>query len=369
MKTYKLLTPGPLTTTESVKQKMMFDHCTWDDDYKSITQGIRRELLKLAHVSEETYTAVLMQGSGSFGVESVLTSVVGKEEKLLIVSNGAYGERMEDIARHAGLKYAIYHQDYAKTPSADEINRILETDRGITHVAMVHSETTTGILNDIAAVSRVVKAAGKTMIVDAMSSFAGVDIPVEELGIDFIISSANKCIQGVPGFSFIICRRKELEESAGKARSLSLDLYDQWKTMEKDGKWRFTSPTHAVLAFAQALRELEEEGGIDARSKRYYSCNRLLIEKMKELGIRSYIDMEYQGPIITTFFYPENHSFSFSEMYHFIKERGYAIYPGKLTDADTFRIGNIGEIYEEDILNVFELLKEFFAKIHAGHAA
>ena len=200
------------------------------------------------------------------------------------------------------------------------------------------------------------------MIVDAMSSFGGVDIPVGEWGIDFLISSANKCIQGVPGFSFIIANKEKLMQSKGKARSLSLDLYDQWETMNKDGKWRFTSPTHVVLAFAQALREMEEEGGIPARNKRYTENNHLLIEKMKELGIRPYIDAEHQGPIITTFFYPESHTFSFGEMYQYIKERGYAIYPGKVTEADTFRIGNIGEIYREDILKVSELLKEFLEK-------
>ena len=286
MVNYKLLTPGPLTTTDTVKREMLADHCTWDDDYKQITQKIRRELLELAHVSEKDYTVVLMQGSGSFGVESVITSVVGDDEKLLIVANGAYGERMVDIAEHARISYALYEEEYDKIPSAERVEKLLEEDPAITHVAMVHSETTSGILNDIASVAEVVKAAGKTMIVDAMSSFGGVDIEVGKLGIDFIISSANKCIQGVPGFSFIICNRQKLMESAGKARSLSLDLYDQWKTMEKDGKWRFTSPTHTVLAFAKAMEELKEEGGIPARSKRYYDNNRLLIRKMKGMGIQ-----------------------------------------------------------------------------------
>ena len=359
MVNYKLLTPGPLTTTETVKREMMTDHCTWDDDYKQITQKIRRNLLKLAHVTEDEYTAVLMQGSGSFGVESVLTSVIGEDEKLLIVANGAYGERMKDIADHAKMQYSVYSVPYDQIPSAEEVEKILKNDPAITHVAMVHSETTSGILNDIESVSKVVKAAGKTMIVDAMSSFGGVDIPVGEWGIDFIISSANKCIQGVPGFSFILCNREKLMESKGKARSLALDLYDQWKTMEVDGKWRFTSPTHTVLAFAKAMDELEEEGGIPARSKRYYHNNRLLIEKMKEMGIRPYIDEAHQGPIITTFFYPENHNFSFQEMYQYIKHRGYAIYPGKVTEADTFRIGNIGEIYSEDIEKVCGIMKEF----------
>lgn len=369
MVNYKLLTPGPLTTTDTVKREMLVDHCTWDDDYKQITQKIRRELLELAHVTEKDYTVVLMQGSGSFGVESVITSVVGDDEKLLIVANGAYGERMVDIAKHARISYALYEEEYDKIPSAGKVEEMLKNDPSITHVAMVHSETTSGILNDIASVAEVVKAAGKTMIVDAMSSFGGVDIEVGKLGIDFIISSANKCIQGVPGFSFIICNRQKLMESAGKARSLSLDLYDQWKTMEKDGKWRFTSPTHTVLAFAKAIEELKEEGGIPARSKRYYDNNRLLIRKMKDMGIQAYIGEEHQGPIITTFFYPEHHNFSFQEMYQFIKERGYAIYPGKVTDADTFRIGNIGEIYEEDILKLCDIFEEFFARMKKKKAS
>ncbi|HIX99601.1 2-aminoethylphosphonate--pyruvate transaminase [Faecalicatena contorta] len=369
MVNYKLLTPGPLTTTDTVKREMLADHCTWDDDYKQITQKIRRELLELAHVTEKDYTVVLMQGSGSFGVESVITSVVGDDEKLLIVANGAYGERMVDIAKHARISYALYEEEYDKIPSAGKVEEMLKNDPSITHVAMVHSETTSGILNDIASVAEVVKAAGKTMIVDAMSSFGGVDIEVGKLGIDFIISSANKCIQGVPGFSFIICNRQKLMESAGKARSLSLDLYDQWKTMEKDGKWRFTSPTHTVLAFAKAIEELKEEGGIPARSKRYYDNNRLLIRKMKDMGIQAYIGEEHQGPIITTFFYPEHHNFSFQEMYQFIKERGYAIYPGKVTDADTFRIGNIGEIYEEDILKLCDIFEEFFARMKKKKAS
>ena len=276
-----------------------------------------------------------MQGSGTFGVESVLTSVIGADEKLLICAKGAYGERMEDIVKHAGIDYTIYHEKYDRVPDAGKVNEILKNDPAITHVSMVHSETTSGILNDIESVAKVVKENGRTMIVDAMSSFGGVDIPVGGWGIDFIISSANK------------------------SRSLSLDLYDQWETMNKDGKWRFTSPTHVVLAFYQALKEMEAEGGIPARHQRYVENNRLLIEKMKELGIRPYIDEEHQGPIITTFFYPENASFSFADMYQYIKERGYAIYSGKVTEADTFRIGNIGEIYKEDILKVSELIKEF----------
>ena len=363
---YKLLTPGPLTTTDTVKREMLVDHCTWDDDYKSITQNIRKELLELVHVTEDEYTVVLMQGSGTFGVESGVTSSVGSDDKILVCENGAYGSRMAELARRAGRNVVVYHEDYNKMPDADKVRDILAKDPAITHVGMIHSETTSGILNDIESVGKVVKAAGRTFIVDGMSSFAGVDIDVKGIGIDFIISSANKCVQGVPGFSFIICNRKELMKCQGKCNSLSLDLYDQWETMEKDGKWRFTSPTHVVLAFAKALEELKAEGGVTARAKRYRENNRILVERMRKMGIKTYIDDAHQGPIITTFFTPKVENYSFAEMYEYIKERGYAIYPRKVTDADTFRIGNIGEIYKDDINKVCDIIEEYFDKCHAG---
>ena len=290
---------------------------------------------------------------------TALSSVIGENEKVLICSNGSYGERMTDICEHSKINYVHYKEDYDLVPNAAYIANLLKEDSSITHVAMVHSETTSGILNDIQSVGKVVKDAGKTFIVDAMSSFGGVDIPVLDWGIDFLISSANKCIQGVPGFSFIICRRDKLIESKGKARSLSLDLYEQWKDMDKDGKWRFTSPTHVVLAFSKAIDELIEEGGIAERSRRYYENNRLLIEKMKAMGFATYINSSNQGPIITTFFYPVNTIFKFDEFYKYIKERGYAIYPGKLTELDTFRVGNIGEIYPEDIEKLTDIIKTF----------
>lgn len=358
-KQYKLLTPGPLTTTDTVKQVMLFDHCTWDDDYKQITQSIRAQLLELAHVSAPDYTAVLMQGSGSFGVESVLTSVIGPDEKLLIAANGAYGLRMAEICRHAGIAFTLYEQDNDTRPDPAVVADHLAQDPAITHVSMVHGETTSGILNDVAAVGKVVKAAGKIFIVDAMSTFGGVDVPVADWGIDFLISSANKCIQGVPGFSFILAKRAELEDSQGKARSLALDLYDQWKTMEVDGKWRFTSPTHVVLAFAQALKELKAEGGVPARYARYDENQRLLAENLSAMGFRPYLDTKVQGPIITTFHYPEGAKFTFRQMYDYIKERGYVLYPGKVMEAETFRVGNIGEIYPGDILKLSAILADF----------
>ncbi len=359
---YKLLTPGPLTTSTKVREVMNVDHCTWDNDYKVVTQEIREGLLKIAHASSEKYTTVLMQGSGTFGVESVLTSVVGEDEKVLIITNGLYGKRMVEIVETAKVNFTEYEVSYSEIPKASDIKNILDSDESITHVAMVHCETTSGIINDIASVTKVVKDAGRTMIVDAMSSFGGVDIEVEKLGIDVIVSSANKCIQGVPGFSFIICSKETLTRSAGKARSMSLDLYAQWKGMDRDGKWRFTSPTHVVLAFRQAMEELFEEGGVTARYARYKENNDYLINTMKEIGFGLYIE-ECQSPIITTFISPTNEEYSFEDMYAFIKERGYAIYPGKVTDADTFRIGNIGEIYLEDMVALCDIFKEYMGTL------
>lgn len=358
MKKYKLLTPGPLTTTESVKKEMLFDHCTWDDDYKNITQKIRTQILDFAHADKEIYTTVLMQGSGTFGVESVISSVIGKKEKCLFIVNGAYGERMIDIAKYHDLNYEVIKQEYNLLPDLEKIEEIIQCDNEITHIMMVHCETTTGILNDIKSVGEIAHKYSKVFMVDAMSSFGGIDIDINECKIDFLISSSNKCVQGVPGFSFIIANRKILVESKGKARSLSLDLYDQWIGMDKDGKWRFTSPTHVVLAFSKALDELEEEGGIVARSKRYSRNNRLLRDRLKSIGINSYLDEDIQSPIITTFIY-DNKEFDFEKMYSYIKDRGFAIYPGKLTEVDTFRVGNIGEIYEEDINNLCDIFEKF----------
>jgi len=360
MNNYKLLTPGPLTTTETVKKAMLVDHCTWDDEYKQITVAICTQLLELAHASSETYAAVLMQGSGSFGVESVLSSSIGKQDKLLVISNGAYGDRMAEMAYYNDIKCDILNFFYNETPDADKVNAYLKTHPEITHVAMVHCETTTGILNDIEAIGEVVKTHNKIYIVDAMSSFGGVDIEVEKLEIDFLISSANKCIQGVPGFSFVIAKKSEIMNCKGRARSLSLSLYDQYKEMIKDGKWRFTSPTHVVLAFEQALKELKEEGGIIARNTRFSKNMSYLRANFENLGIKPYLNQEVQSPIITTFEFPKE-NFNFKTMYDFIKARGFAIYPGKLLNLETFRIGVIGEIYLEDIEKLTDVMAEYLS--------
>nr|WP_278287049.1 2-aminoethylphosphonate--pyruvate transaminase [Clostridium sp. AM58-1XD] len=355
---YLLLTPGPLSTSRRVRNGLLKDMCTWDRDYNDIVQDIRRKLLKAAGCSEETYTAVLMQGSGSFGVESVIGTAAGTEARLLVLVNGAYGRRIVEMADYCGVKYEVMEFPEHEICHPQNVDTYLKEHTEITHVAFVHSETTTGILNPVEELAATVKKYGKVCIVDAMSSFGGVPIEVERLGIDYLISSANKCIQGVPGFSFIITKKEEFLKTKGNAHSLSLDLYAQWETMEKDqGKWRFTSPTHVVRAFYEAIQEFEEEG-VEKRYQRYSRMQQLLSSGMDGLGYHPYINPAYQGPIITTFLCPDE-EFSFADFYQYLKERGFVIYPGKISAANTFRIGNIGALEEWDIRHLLHIVADY----------
>ena len=346
---YLLLTPGPLSTTKSVKAVMLRDWCTWDDDYNRIVQDIRRTLVGIA-TENDGYTAVLMQGSGTFAVEATITTAVPAEGKLLVLANGAYGRRIVEIARRIGIDCVVHDSGEIASPDLDRLQDALNTDPAISHVAAVHCETTSGILNPAGAIGRLVADRGRIFILDAMSSFGGMPLDVADVCADYLISSANKCIQGVPGFGFVIARRSELEKTVGRARSLSLDLYDQWNTMEKGGgKWRFTSPTHTVRAFFQALQELKEEGGVAARYERYRNNQRILVDGMLRLGFRSLLPESLQSPIITAFLSPAAPTYDFRKFYGRLKMQGFVIYPGKVTDLETFRIGNIGDVHAEDI--------------------
>ncbi|MFM5415455.1 2-aminoethylphosphonate--pyruvate transaminase [Aeromonas dhakensis] len=350
---YLLLTPGPLSTTATVRAAMLQDSCTWDADYnQGVVEPIRRELVRLATGPEYEgdYSAVLLQGSGSYVVESVLGSAIGVDECLLIINNGAYGARMGEMARCLGLRHHELDCGETSRPEPAAIEAMLARHPEITHLAMVHCETTTGMLNPLDEVAALCQHRGIRLIVDAMSSFGGIPIDMGRLGIEFLISSANKCIQGVPGFGFVIARRAALIACAGRARSVSLDLHAQWQTMEQQGgKWRFTSPTHTVLAFAQALRELDEEGGIEARHQRYSENQHTLVAGMAALGFEPLLPEQWQSPIITAFYSPAHPDYRFADFYQRLKGQGFVIYPGKVSQADCFRIGNIGDVTPERV--------------------
>ena len=357
---YLLLTPGPLSTTRTVKMAMLRDWCTWDDDYNRIIRKLREDLTAMAAADSEEYTAVLMQGSGTFAVESVIGSTIPRDGRLLVLTNGAYGDRIAQIAGVLGIPHIKLDSGEVSPIDFDRMRETLAANPDLTHVAIVHCETTTGMLNDIETAGKIAKEYGKVFIVDGMSSFGGIPIDMSRLQIDYLISSANKCIQGVPGFGFVIARKSELAACKGYARSLSLDLYDQWQAMETGmGKWRYTSPTHVVRAFVQAMQELTEEGGVAARFRRYSDNQKQLTAGMKDLGFRPLLADHLHSPVITSFLYPEAATFTFHDFYAALKQNGYVIYPGKISNADTFRIGNIGDVHEEDIHGLLKGIRNY----------
>jgi len=359
---YLLLTPGPLTTTRTVRESMMQEYSTWDVDYNGIVQSIRTRLVELATsdaANPDTHTAVLMPGSGTFTVESVVGSVIPSDGKLLVLNNGAYGARITTIARMLKVDTVELGQAEIEPTDLGQVEQMLVDDPAITHVAMVHCETTTGMLNPVEAVGEIVRRLGRVFILDAMSSFGGIPMSMELTGAHYLISSANKCIQGVPGFGFVVADRAMLEATEGWARSHSLDLFDQWREMETNGgKWRFTSPTHVVSAFARALDELKDEGGIEARHTRYVANQKTMVKGMRALGFRTLLGDDLQSPIITSFYYPDDAEFEFQKFYDALKSRGFVIYPGKVSHAQCFRIGSIGDVQPEDMTELVGRISE-----------
>ena len=349
---YILLTPGPLSTSPTVRQAMLRDWCTWDDDYNlGVVTPIRRQLVELASATRpEDFTAVLMQGSGTFAVEAMIGSAVPRGGKLLVLANGEYGNRLGRIARTLGIDTVVHDSGELAPPDLAQLDAALTADPAISQVVCVHNETTTGMLNPLVEIAGIVNSHGRQMLVDSMSAFGGIPLDMAELGIDYLVSSANKCIQGVPGFGFIIARITALEACKGNSRSVSLDVYDQWQGMENGkGKWRFTSPTHVVRAFAQALAELHEEGGVAARFARYTENQRRLVAGMEGLGFRCVLPHALHSPIITGFLNPTEDGYEFVRFYNLLKEKGFVIYPGKVTGVDSFRIGTIGHVFPDDI--------------------
>jgi 2-aminoethylphosphonate-pyruvate transaminase len=332
---------------------MLRDWCTWDDDYNlGIVTPVRQELAKLASASApDAYTAVPVQGSGTFAVEATLGSLVPRGARLLVLANGAYGQRIAQIAAALGIDREVHDSGELAPPDAARLDAALAADPSLSHVAFVHCETTTGMLNPLAELCAATKRHGRTLLVDSMSGFGGIPFDAAELGIDALVASSNKCIQGVPGFGFAIVRRALMEAGpAGAPRSLALDLHDQWREMERGrGKWRFTSPTHVVRAFHQALAELAEEGGVAARHRRYAENQRRLVEGMERLGFACLLPHRLHSPIITAFRSPDAPGYEFRRFYQNLKERGFVIYPGKVAGADSFRIGTIGHVFPADI--------------------
>lgn len=356
-----LLTPGPLTTAYEVKAAMLRDWGSWDADFRAMTHELRTRLVKMMGQGHEAYTCVPMQGSGSFAVESMLGTLVPRGARVLVLANGAYGKRAAETLRVMGRSHVVLDKGDYLPPRGYEVARMLADDPSITHVVAVHCETSSGILNPLEEIADAVAHAGCRLLIDAMSSFGAIPIPPGRIAFDALVSSANKCIEGVPGFGFLLVRKDALARCEGNAHSLSLDAHAQWVTMEKTGQWRFTPPTHAVAAFLEALRLHEREGGVEARGERYRANRDALVSGMRKLGFEPLLEARWLSPIITTFFCPADPHFAFDRFYALLKRRGFIIYPGKLTEVESFRLGCIGQI---DVLVINRLLEAVADTLH-----
>ena len=336
-----LLTPGPLTTSDKVKHTMLRDWGSWDDDFRAVTREIRARLLAMLE-APEGYDCVPMQGSGTFSVEAMLGSFIPRDGKVLVLSNGAYGQRIAETLRYLGRDYTMIDKGDYLPPRGGEVRAALQADAALSHVVVVHCETSSGILNPLKEISDAVEAEGRTLLIDSMSAFGA--IPLTGVRYAALVSSANKCIEGVPGFGFVIAKVPELETAKGRSHSLALDVHAQWTTMNKTGQWRFTPPTHVVVAFLEAMKAHEAEGGVAGRNARYSENRDVVVAGMRGLGFETLLEEGWLSPIIVTFFCPASPAFDFHRFYDLMKQKGFIIYPGKLTVAESFRIGCIGQL-------------------------
>ncbi len=354
---HKLLTPGPLTTKYNVKHAMLTDHCTWDDEYKEITTSVMDDITNIS--ADDSYATVLLQGSGSYAVEAMINCFCNKSKKILFLVNGEYGKRMVTIAQNSKRSFITLSFNMTVPIDVAAVENKLQADSEIDVVVFVHCETTTGVINPLEDIVKVAKRYNKKVLVDAMSSFGAYEIDMVSLDIDALAASSNKCLEGLPGLSFVIAKKKLLQKSEGNSHSHSLDLYDQYKGLyEGGGKFRFTSPTNILLALRQAIDEYHKEGGLKARKARYMENHNVLVTELAKLGINSIVPTKHQSYIITTF---ELGEIDFNRMYNALKKEGFIIYPGKLTDIETFRLGNIGDVYPADMLTLASVLKEFLS--------
>lgn len=338
-----LLTPGPLTTSQRTKLAMLKDWGSWDADFNAVTAQLRSRLLDIVH-GQETHTVVPLQGSGTFSVEAAVATVVPRDGHVLVLDNGAYCKRAAKLTQLMGRRATVIPFAEEAPVSPAVLDKALQDDNSITHVVLIHCETGTGVLNPLAEVAAVCQRHGKGLIIDAMSSFGALPIDAREVRFDALIAASGKCLEGVPGMGFVFVRKTVLETCAGNSQSLAMDLHDQHQYMEKTGQWRFTPPTHVVAALAEAVAQHIEEGGRAARLARYQDNCKTLIDGMAALGFKPFLKPEIQAPIIVTFHAPADAAYEFKRFYAAAKSRGFILYPGKLTQIETFRIGCIGAI-------------------------
>ena len=338
-----LLTPGPLTTSVRTRQAMTVDWGSWDEHFNQLTASVCEQLLAIID-GAASHHCVPLQGSGTFAVEAAIGTLVPRDGKVLVLINGAYGKRLATICHVLGREFSTFETAEDEPTTAADVDRLLHADKAITHVALIHCETSTGILNPLAEIAQVVKSHGKRLIIDAMSSFGALPIDARAVPFEALIAASGKCLEGVPGMGFVFADKQALAAAQGNCHSLAMDLFDQHAYLAKTGQWRFTPPTHVVAALHEALLQYAEEGGLPARHQRYARNCQALLDSMAELGLRSFLPATIQAPIIVTFHAPQDPLYQFKAFYERVKAKGFILYPGKLTQVETFRVGCIGHV-------------------------
>jgi 2-aminoethylphosphonate-pyruvate transaminase len=352
-----LLTPGPLTTTLTTKAAMLRDWGSWDASFNAVTARVRERLTAIIN-GRETHVCVPMQGSGTFSVEGSVNTLVPRDGHVLVLINGAYGKRLARLTEMMGRKLSVFETADDVPTTAADVARLLDADASITHVGLIHCETSTGILNPLPEIADVVAKRGRSLIVDAMSSFGAIPIDAKKIPFDALIAASGKCIEGPPGMGFVFVRKSVLEQCAGRSTSLALDLYDQWTYMERTTQWRYTPPTHVVVAVDAALEQYIAAGGQPARYRRYAANCETLISGMTEMGFKVFLDPRIQAPIIVTFHAPADPKYAFKPFYDEVRNRGFILYPGKLTQLETFRVGCIGAIGPEEMRQAVNAVRD-----------
>ena len=356
-----LLTPGPLTTSARTRQAMMVDWGSWDDSFNQLTASLCEQLLAIIN-GGDSHHCVPLQGSGTFAVEAAIGTLVPRDGNVLVLINGAYGKRLAKICEVLGRRFSTFETAEDEPTTAADVDGLLSADPSITHVALIHCETSTGILNPLPDIAAVIAKHGKRLIIDAMSSFGALPVDAQKVPFDALIAASGKCLEGVPGMGFVFARKDSLANAAGNSHSLAMDLQDQQAYMAKTGQWRFTPPTHVVAALHEALLQYNEEGGLTVRHQRYAANCQVLLEEMARLGLRSFLPAAIQAPIIVTFHAPKDPRYQFKAFYERVKAKGFILYPGKLTQVETFRVGCIGHVNGDEmraaVAAVAEVLRE-----------
>jgi 2-aminoethylphosphonate-pyruvate transaminase len=363
-----LLTPGPLTTALPTRMAMLRDWGSWDSNFNAITAVVRERLCAIAGAGD-AHTCVPMQGSGTFSVEAAVQTLVPRNAHLLVLINGAYGKRFARLAQMMGRRVSVFETAEDVQTTAADVERLLAHDATITHVGLIHCETSTGILNPLSDIAGVVARRGRSLIVDAMSSFGALPIDAKTMPFDALVAASGKCVEGPPGMGFVIVRKSVLERCEGNSTSLSLDLHDQWQYMEKTTQWRYTPPTHVLAALAAALDAFAAEGGQPARLARYTRNCETLVRGMAELGFRPFLEPAIQAPIIVTFHAPADSRYTFRAFYDSVRDKGFILYPGKLTQVETFRVGCIGAIGADEMRHAVNAIRDTLTELRIERVA